>query len=239
MNKLEVLYQFEEFYHAMQPAQEKSSEVFSWCSGIPHPLFNAVMHLSCDQVRQKVDVLINKAPQNIPLAFWLHTQNRAPKLVEILKEKGFQRLVDCTLMTCSVKPLDLPKLDIRIADKKIFNNIIADVYQFNQKVQEGFITLMENQQIENYLIYFDNKPIGTGSLFIAHRAAGIFNIAILPNYQRQGHGKSMMQFLIKRAHEINKQKLILLSAKETEKFYVNLNFDKCLDIEIYARSDML
>jgi hypothetical protein len=233
MQKLEVLKQFEGCYEVAKPAEEKSHQAFVWFSNIPDPFFNAVMHLTCDNVSEKVDALIQKVPQGNPLSFWVHPQNRAEGLVEILKERGFQSLITCPLMAWKVQTDISSEGDIRPADMEIFYQIMSSVYQFNQDVKVAFEKFMENVDCENYLIYEEGKPVGTVTFLVNGSVAGIFNDATLPE-RREAHRK-MMQFLMQRAQDLHLKQVIVLSSPEAEQLYTNLGFRKAFDIEVYAR----
>lgn len=236
MTKFEILQEFEKFYDAMMPAQEKSNESFAWFSGLPHPLFNAVMHLTINKnLDNKVDSLISVAPKDIPLSFWVHNQNQSMELIEVLKEKGFQSIIICPLMTWDVKPLSIPQHEIEVANLEIFHHLLATNFHLDDAMKEGFAQLLENAAAENYLIYHEGQPVGTGTLTSNGKIGGIFNISILPKYQKRGYGRAMMQFLMNRASMLGLEKLILLSSPVAEKLYADLEFTKCFDIEIYAR----
>lgn len=235
MTTFKTLQEFENFYHAMMPAQEKSKESFAWFSGLPHPLFNAVMHLTNNQdLEEKIEALISKAPKNTPLSFWVHSNN-SPDLAHILKKKGFQSFITCPLMTWDVKPVNYPNNRIENADLKIFHDLLASSFQLDDVVKEGFAKLLQNVKAENYLSYHDGQAVGTGTLFPNGKIGGIFNIATQPDFQKKGYAYAMMQFLMQRASELNLQKLILLSSPEAEKLYSTLQFKKCFDVEMYAR----
>lgn len=238
MEKFKILQDFENFYNAMQPAQENTKEAFIWFSGIPDPIFNAVMHLSCNHnLIQKVDAIIENAPPGLPIAFWVHPENHAEGLAKTLTQKGFQPLIVCPLMAWSVTPIAMPSADIRKADADmtIFHDILATTFHLDQATKEGFVQLLGKIKAENYLLYLEDKPVGIGTLFPTEKVGGIFDIAVLPDYQKHKCGKAMMEFLMKRAHDLGLEKLILLSSPVAEKLYSDLGFEKCFDIEIYAR----
>ena len=237
MNKFETLRNFENFYNLMHPAQENTAQVFAWFSGIPHPFFNAVMHLSeHNHLMETVDTLIRKAPIGVPISFWVHSQNNATGLTTILEQRGFQPLISCPLMSWSAKPVVVSDIDMRIADSEIFCDILSTVFHFNKAVRDGFSQLIKGKcGLENYLLYSDGQPVGTGSLFPSEKMGGIFNFAILPDHQKKGFGKHIMQYLKKRAYALGLEKLILLSSPETEKLYMDLDFEKCFEIDIYSQ----
>lgn len=235
MDKFKILQEFENFYETMQPAQEKNEHYFIWFSGIPHPLFNAIMHLSCDEnVNETVDSIIHAAPYNTPISFWLHSQNQTENLKEIITKKGFHPIIVCPLMSWSTQSIDMPPCDIQPANMEIFHDILAATFHFDKAIKEGYAHLLERANAENYLLYLDGKPIGTGTLFFNGKVGAVFNIAILPDYQKNGYGKILMQFLMQKAYALNAEKLILLSSPDAEKLYLKLGFKKELDIEIYA-----
>jgi hypothetical protein len=234
MNKYETLVEFENLYNSFYPAQEKSIKAFVWFTRIPHPLLNAVMHLSCKDVRGEVDRLIELAPPHNPISFWIHSENHAEGLREILKVRGFTPIITCPLMAWLVKPVSAPKYDIRVADMKVFNDILSIVYQFDDSVRDGFQKLMDKSACENYIIYMDGNPVGTGTLLVNGSVGGIFNDATLP--ERREASEAMMQFLMHRSHELNLKKLILLSSPEAEALYSELGFTNLFNIELYCLS---
>jgi len=236
LTPFETLQAFENIYDKMLPAQEKSDEAFAWFSGLPHPLFNAVMHLKIDcQVNEKIDALIAKVSNATPVAFWIHNQNRPTNLADVLKGKGFQVIIVCPLMSWDVKPVVLNDYRVETAKLDVFNNIIATTSHFDESMRMGFFKFLEGAETENYLIYQDEEPVGTGSVVSNGKIGGIFNVAILPEHQGKGYGHALSIFLMNRARELGVEKVVLLSSPAAEKLYSNLGFQKCFDIEIYAQ----
>lgn len=229
----ETLLEFEKLYDTIKPAQKKSKEAFVWFSGVPHPFLNAVLHLSCEDVTAKVDALITETSPSIPLSFWVHSENHAEGLVEVLKQRGFACMITCPLMTWSVKPLSTFKADVRPADRERFYDILSAVYQFDEGIKASFRKLMDNVKCENYLIYIDGKPIGSATLVVNGSIGGVFNDATLP--QRREASLAMMQFLMQRSYELKLTQLIVLSSPEAEKLYGSLGFENVCNIEIYSR----
>src|SRR5690606_2049485 len=219
------------------PATEKNEQTFAWFSEIPHHLFNAVMHIACKDVEAKIDSLIEKAPNDTPISFWVHPANRAEKLVEILKDKGFVSIVTCPLMAWSVKPVTLSKCDIRSAknNMEIFNQITSIVSHFDHVTKERYESILKTFDSENYLLFVNDTPIAAGLPFSNGNIGGIFNLVVLPEHQKKGYGRAMMEFLMQRANELHLQQLVLLSSPIAEKLYHNLGFQKIFDIDIYAR----
>lgn len=224
---------YESFYEAFARPVEKGPEAFICYSEVPDPLFNVIMHLSCVDVREKVESILEKAPSDKPISFWLHPQNHAPGLRSILQEKGFGPLITCPLFTWKVKPTAVTEADIRKADMPAFHEIVGKVYSFTEEVKAEFEKLMEKIECENYLIYEAGAPIGTATLLVKGSVGGIFNDATLPG--RREANRAMTQFLIRRSLELHLDELVLLSSPEGEELYADLGFNKVFDIEIYGR----
>lgn len=237
MSQIETLKQLENCYDVMLPATEKSEQAFAWFSDIPHPLFNTVMHLSCRDVPTKIDALIEKVPVGNPVSFWVHPGNRADGLVEILKERGFATIMTCPLMAWSVESVTPSEWDIRAAHEnmEIFNQITNAVFDFDETTGQKFADILRTLDSENYLIFSNGKPIGTGILLSNREIGGIFNIAVLPEHQKKGHARAMMEFLMHRANQLHLKQLVLLSSPTAEKLYLDVGFEKIFDIEMYAR----
>ena len=117
VDKRSVFLEFQNFYDAIHPAQEKSKDTYAWFSSIPNAFLNVVLHLSCDAVSEKVDALIQNNIQGNPMSFWIHPENHAEGLVDILKKRNFSLLVTCPAMTWSVQSVPLCMADIRASFK--------------------------------------------------------------------------------------------------------------------------
>ncbi|MCF7852749.1 MAG: GNAT family N-acetyltransferase [Simkaniaceae bacterium] len=236
INRFEILQLYETCYDARSPAIENSEQSYASFSDIPYPLFNIVMHLKCNNVEDKIDALIKKSPDGIPISFWSHSENQAKNLVDILEKKGFSIFTKYRLMAWSVKSMQLEKYDIRPARTNLekFYEITETVFHFNSIIKEKYAKLIKNFKSDNYLIYSENIPIGTGILYSNGKIGAIFNIGILPEYQQMGYGRAMMEFLMHEAHKNALEKLVLVCSSSVEQFYLDLGFEKILDINVYA-----
>lgn len=232
---IDIIHHFESCYDAMIPALEKSDRAFIWISGFPHPFFNSIMHLSCNgNIGIEIDALMEQIPSGVPFSFWVHPHNRAEGLTEILLERNFVSGIVCPLMSWPVKPVAHPQFKVCLADMEMFHKISAITNEFDETLKKAFKELIGNIDGENYLIYCEEKPVGTGILFPNGKIGGIFNICILPEYQKKGYGTAMMLFLMNRAYELGLKHLILLSSPAAIKLYSDLGFKKEFDVEIFV-----
>lgn len=177
------------------------------------------------------------SPAGHPVSFWVHPGIRAEGLAEILKKKGFAPIITCPLMAWPIRPIRTPEWDIRPAKKDmgIFNQITSLVFHFDEQTKQKYANNLKTYDSENYLFFVNNEPIATGTLFSNRGVGGIFNIAVLPDHQKKGYGRAMMEFLMQRANELYLKQLVLLSSPVAEKLYKNLEFEKVFEIEMYAR----
>lgn len=218
-----ALREFESFYEAMHPAQENSESCFAFFTGLPHPLFNCVMHLRDEE---KLEALL---PQT--MTFWMHSENRPATLRKTLEKKGFHPVMKCPLMSSPVKPVPLGKEVIKRASLDDFLALLAVTFHLDDAVKEGLHPMLKRSRAENYLLYLEGQPVATGTLL----NGGIFNISTLPAFQKRGCGTAMTRFLMQRAYELKLEKLLLLSTPEAAPLYSRLGFNNCLEIDIYSK----
>lgn len=223
---MKPLRELEQFFHLMLPAEENSEEAFAWFTGLPHPLFNAVMHCTA---ADKVETFLAQVPKGL-ISFWMEKGN---PLRQKLEERGFQSVMSCPIMAWQVAGIAGSGHPIKAADEAFFS-IIETVFQFDPALMAGYIRLLNQVPAENYLIYAEGKPVGTGTLIANGKTGGIFNIAVLPEYQKRGLGKGMMQFLMHRAHQLKMSEVVLQSSPPAEPLYANLGFKNCLTLDIYV-----
>lgn len=238
MHPVKVLQQLENCYDAMYPAQEKSDEVCLWLSDIPHPFFNVVMHLSCQDAAHKIDTLLGMVSQEHPLSFWVHPENYIQGLEKVLQDRNFVPIIKCPLMAWSVQNISSTLCDIRpVHGNNIdaFMEITAQVLEISGDVKEAYAKFIGQSSIEKYLLYVDGNPIATGILVLHENVGGIFNIAVLHEYQKKGYGRAIMKFLMNRAYSLGLFQLVLLSSPSAEQFYLDLGFKKIFDIDVFAK----
>ncbi len=237
MNQQTALTNIESCYNLLVPALEKNEQEFLWITPIPDPFFNAVTHLICDNTEEKVDQILSSVAPTAPLSFWIHPQNRSEGLKTILQQRGFNPCITCPLMQWTVKPTPAPDFDIRPVGSNMdaFMAMTSAAFHFTPEVAKAYEAFLNTKGPELYLAYMDNQPVGTGIICPCGQIGGIFNIATAPEYEKKGVGRSMMQFLMNRANELQLKELALLSSPTAENFYKQLEFQNVYDIEIYAR----
>ncbi len=235
MKSSDTLRQLEQCYERYLPAEEKSYEAFIWFSRIPHPFLNAVMHLAPDgNMQSLIDRIIRNAPSGLPYSFWVPSDPESAPIAAYLAKNGFAPALTCSLMRWNVEPVKAPDADIRMADLAIFNELLSSVFQFDETVKNGFSDFLKKGPCENVLLYVGGRPVSTGTLIPCGYHGGIFNESFLPG--DEAHGKTVIQYLMHRASSLRMQQLVVLSAPDYEKIYLQLGFEKTGEINLYIPS---
>jgi ribosomal protein S18 acetylase RimI-like enzyme len=232
----EILEIAKSWLRSLADPQEDGPDAFAWFYPVAHPRFNCILHFSyTENIEARLDALMAKAPSMAPIAFWVDPENCNPQVIEALKTRSFVSIGRYPAMTWEVKPTDLPKFEVREADLDVFHDILGICLNYNEEAQQASLNLLRDKRGEHYLIYLEGKPVGTGTLFVHKDMGMVAHIATLPEYQKRGIGRAMMQYIMNQASERGLKKLVLYSSHVAEKLYLNLGFQKVGDAEIYIR----
>jgi glucosamine-phosphate N-acetyltransferase len=98
------------------------------------------------------------------------------------------------------------------------------------------------QQIKTYVAIFEDKVIGTASVFYeikflhgGSKVAHVEDVAVHSKYQRHGVGRALLEVIDKEATLAGCYKIILDCSKDNKKFYQSLGYHKH---EIEMRKDL-
>ncbi len=230
---------FESFFKAMKPALVDDKSLFIWISNLNHPLYNLITHLSCpkENLEELFDFLVKKFPPHIPHSFWVHSENQTKGLEDVLLKRGYKFLAVCPILTWQVEHTPQPIFDIRKAvDRKAFYQILNITSKYDQVLGENVACLLNNTNAEHYLGYLDDRPVGIVTLFCNGETGVVSNLATLDEYQRKGCGRALMLTLMKRAHEMGLQQLILGTSPVAEKLYDSLGFKEQINVQIFTKN---
>ncbi|MBS0648595.1 MAG: GNAT family N-acetyltransferase [Verrucomicrobia bacterium] len=232
----EILEMAKSWLRSLADPQVDSPEAFAWFYPVAHPRFNCILHFDyTEKVGEHMDALIAQAPAMTPIAFWTDPENTHPQVIEALKTRNFASIGCYPAMIWEVKPTDLPQFEVREADLNVFHTILGVCLNYNEEAQQASLNLLKDKRAEHYLIYLEGKPVGTGTLFIHKDLGMVAHIATLPEYQKRGIGRAIMQYMMHQASERGLKKLVLYSSHVAQKLYLNLGFQKVGDAEIYIR----
>jgi ribosomal protein S18 acetylase RimI-like enzyme len=229
----------ENYYSSMMPPQLQNPEVFVWFTALNIPTLNAITHFYyTTDIGTRIDAILEKAPQK-PISFWVEEWQDSKDLVKELEARGFQKVVTCPFMSWKVSEIQKPSNTIKRRDQATadaFNTILGRGFGLDRETEQGYGALQNNSSAESYLIYTDDVPVGTGTLFITDNVGLILNITVLPEYQKKGFGSAITQFLMHRAYELNLEKVILNANPGAISVYQKLGFKHLYDLYIYAKA---
>jgi len=232
---LSTLQSFQSIYSVFQSPQKEFVNSFVWLTDVRHPLFNCVINLSCPPgaVEEKVEAILQKISSS-PITFWLHPENKADGLRDVLKQKKFTPLITCPLMRLEIEKAASPEInfDIRHVSIDTFLPIFSSNFQMNDL---SLRSVLDKPGIEHFLLYVEGQPVTTGTLVVQDDKGGIFNVSTHSDHQKKGYATALMQYFIKRGQIIGLKELILLSSPIAEKLYQKLNFTTVFPIDILAR----
>lgn len=124
---------------------------------------------------------------------------------------------------------------------KLVETTIKNIYPkyYDKKIVEFFLKLHNRENIaidiENnrtYILADNNKIIGTGSFLENH----ISRVFILPEYQNQGYGSKIMDFLESKIR-LNYTYAVLESSIPSKEFYKNRNYVKLDEERLFIDDD--
>lgn len=124
---------------------------------------------------------------------------------------------------------------------KLVETTIKNIYPkyYDKKIVEFFLKLHNRENIaidiENnrtYILADNNKIIGTGSFLENH----ISRVFILPEYQNQGYGSKIMDFLESKIR-LNYTYTVLESSIPSKEFYKNRNYVKLDEERLFIDDD--
>lgn len=233
-----MLTPIEHFFSSMMAPTVDTEEEFAWFSGLKHPIYNAVIHFHhSEAIEEHVDALLKKAPKDTPVSFWVPPVPESDALIAVLKQRGFEKINSCPVMSWEVKETAQPKKRVELVTAETldeFYRILLIVFEIEESLGRELRILADRSPAENYLVYHEDIPVGVATLYVDGKVGCIFNVAILPEYQKKGCGSAIMHYTMFRAHQLGLQTLILNSSSAALKMYRSLGFEKKSDLDIYA-----
>jgi len=180
-------------------------------------------------------------------AYWVcedwmdeRTRKRSRKLFD---RHGLRHSVDLPGMMAErilvpVKPL--PRLAIRrVADARTCDAFCAigsvcfnvPLSWFREVFEQGAVW----DRFIGYVGYRDEEPVSTAAVVVGAGVAGIYNVATLPGFQRQGCGEAVMRHaleVVRREHGIERS--ILQSTPAGYRLYERMGYRPVTTVAVYS-----
>jgi len=86
-----------------------------------------------------------------------------------------------------------------------------------------------------YVGYRNEEPISTAAVVIGSGAAGLYNVATIPGYQRRGYGEAVMRHALEAARrEHGIERSVLQSTKAGYSLYVHMGYRAVTNVAVYS-----
>ena len=180
-------------------------------------------------------------------AYWVcedwmdaRTRKRSKKLFD---KHGLRHTVDLPGMVAErvllpVKPL--PPLDVRRVEDANTRDAFCAIGSvcFNVPLS-WFREVFEQQAVWDrfigYVGYREGEPVSTAAVVVGAGAAGVYNVATIPGFQRQGYGETVMRHAlgaVRREHGIERS--ILQSTAAGYRLYERMGYRTITTVAVYS-----
>ena len=172
-----------------------------------------------------------------PFSWWVSPNDQPADLANYLQEAGYQNTDNNIAMYCDldawdgVQDVDSRLRIVRALDKKTLRDF-ALVLANNPVAFERYFAMVsevltEDDPIEFYVGYVDDKPVVRGLSCYYAGVAGLYWLSTIPEQRRQGYGNAMQQFRLKRARDMGYHIAVLQASREGFPLYQRLGYKVC------------
>ena len=220
-------------------------------SPIPSPLFNAVLRTRMAQ--KNADDLIEEALDgfhSLPMTWWVGPRDQPADLGDRLEARGLTCAGVAAGMAADLsslpenppatKGLSIEEVRDATALRGCFR-VIAPVCGFPDFAARAWLDIHNALGLDgpwrHFLAKVDGKPAAASSLFLGSRAAGIANVAALPDVRRRGIGTAISLSPLRLARRMGYRVATLFSSPMAEGMYRKMGFRKYCEGRGYIRLD--
>lgn len=222
-------------------------------SEIAHPYFNCIFEarLPPDQISTSIDQAISPfRERKLPMAWWIGPKTQPDTLSEALECYGFELVASEAAMAInpSVADYELASEEVEVqavnttTDLRTWVEIMTGVYELPEFTQEPWFQILKKaglgsrKKLQHFLARVDGEVAGVGSLFYGTQAAGIYNIAVLPQYRGQGVASTLTISLLSLVEESGHEMATLCSSQKAKSLYRRIGFRVYGEMSCYQRS---
>ncbi len=211
-------------------------------SGLPDDTFNYVLDadFSTDEANNKISTITEYFnEQNVPFSWWTSPLDKPENLGSILEKQGFKNTENNTAMYFDLDAWDghidlIPELTIVKATNENmlhdFALVLAnDTTAFKTWFSRVASVLTDDDPVEYYVGYVNNKPVVRGLSCYFAEVAGLHWLSTAPDERRKGYARTMQQFRLKRAKDLNYHIAVLQASHEGYPLYKKLGYKSCGD----------
>jgi len=155
---------------------------------------------------------------------------------EFFENKGFK--IRIQLMAMALKLDKKFTLQNKLNFKRVLNEEDAktwsDIYPLSFSYVISKETLVHNyENVKFYLVHFEEKPIGTLTLFQTGNIMGIHGVGVIPEMRKKGFAEEIMKFAINEAIDAGCEYAQLQASALGKGIYTRLGFEDLFLITNY------
>ncbi|AXB58311.1 GNAT family N-acetyltransferase [Flavobacterium fluviale] len=155
---------------------------------------------------------------------------------EIFENNGFK--IRIQLMAMALKLDQKFKLPNNLNFKRVLNEEDAktwsDIYPLSFSYVISKETLVHNyENVKFYLVHFEERPIGTLTLFQTGNVMGIHGVGVIPDMRKKGFAEEIMKFAINEAIDAGCEYAQLQASALGKGIYTRLGFEDLFLITNY------
>jgi GNAT superfamily N-acetyltransferase len=173
----------------------------------------------------------------IPFSWWISPYDKPENLSDCLENNGYVNTENNIAMYFDLDAWDentfsIPELKIvQAKDEKSlidFALILANDKTSFKKYFEWLASILtDDDPIEYYVGYVNNKPVVRGLSCYFAQVAGLHWLSTLPSERKKGYGKAMQEYRLKRAKDLGYHIAVLQASHEGYPLYKKLGYKEC------------
>jgi ribosomal protein S18 acetylase RimI-like enzyme len=241
---------FAQFRHLPGAEYEDRPDRIRLLTGIPFPMFNAVLRARLAPATLEASISATLAPfaaRHLPMLWWIGPATRPAGLGARLQARGMVRSGDSTGMACDLRDLPPPVVPPGLAITRVHNaeGLAAwmepvartfDLPPFATAAMRDFcehVGFGPAASFQHYLARVDGTPVAGASLCLGAGVAGLYNVATVPEGRGQGIATALVLAALHAARAGGYRVGILQSTRMGLNLYRRLGFAEYSTIAHY------
>jgi len=173
---------------------------------------------------------------------WLESRTRR-RLQQVFRKHNLYQAVELPgMLADELRPpaRELPEIDVR----RVSGGPVKDAFCaigslcFNVPLA-WFREVFEGDSVWNdfaaYVGYLDGEPISTAAIVIGGEAAGVYNVATMPDRRRCGYGEAVMRYALEQARqEHGLSRTILQSTPQGLALYERMGYRAVTGVAVFC-----
>lgn len=223
-------------------------------TGIPHPLFNGVLRslYPSKNVKEHVQLTIEHFKhRQVPFAWWVSYRSTPKDLASHLTQQNLLHLgVMPTMVAALNEENTKEENDENFFIKRVehekemstWGSIVARSFNITgdtiTRYCAFFPKLGATFQLQHFMGYYKNQPIGAATLFFTESTGGLYSVCVLPEFRCLGLGTHLMKALLHKAFEYKCRLLAMQSYPIVVDSCQKLGFVRICDYNVFVSSNI-